>query len=291
MLPTRIAGIAKVEVPAALLDEALTNAGADASENFDDTAVGDPVMRNPDMTGAEDRWILATAQAGRAKQKFTKLAPEEQRKFRDLLGRAGSSAERLYLWKAFAACHPVDECAVFADRIRGQKPAWLPANCKLSGETTIAPAVRGELDPLYALERNEAQRAAAKERKPVPAAVLPTARFNQFSGLTGVSYETKKDPNLADTVQAIEHGVSKGVPVPVALGNGPGQYARHVIIIGVEAGTPKMYTIHDPQSGDTVTRTIEDLENGALNLAGLNRITAVEAARFDEREPPEVAAC
>ena len=102
---------------------------------------------------------------------------------------------------------------------------------------------------------------------------------------------TTKDPAAEDALEAIDAGTDAGVPVPIVIGNGPGQYTHYVLVTGSDEGPPQTYTIHDPWSGETVTRTRDDLENGKIDIAGSNQITAVEDPQLQSAEPATKATC
>lgn len=342
MIPLLILGIAAVAAVAVAIYHALTSAGDDADQNFGTAEVGKPVAHCP----LDDQKIISSAQAKRANDKFDKLSPEEQERFQKILDNAGSADERMYIWKAFAACHSVDECSDFADKIRGKDADWMQNNLKLTGSTngtgvqqqwshscnaTTAQAVHGEMDPVYALKEHEdnpsfgsvdASDATAKnpklaqEQKDMleseydgPASGKHSGvaanrddagsgsgrwasdKFNDLSDVTGVTYVTEKDPNVGDALKSVDAGVDQGVPVPIVIGNGPGQYTHYVLVTGKDAGPPETYTIHDPWSGETVTRSADDVKNGKIDIAGSNKITAIENPDLVGSEPETTATC
>jgi type VI secretion system secreted protein VgrG len=118
-------------------------------------------------TEGDERKILNPFQAARAELKYQALSAAQKKAFDALIGKAKSRDEEAYLKKALAAGRTVDEIAAFADRIRGQSPAWMRDNLKLTGSTTgtgvqqqfstscnatVVQAIHGELDPIYALQ-------------------------------------------------------------------------------------------------------------------------------------------
>jgi hypothetical protein len=346
MLPLIIVGIALVALAAVAIYDALTGAEDDANQNFGTGKVGDPVVHCPDSMSADQKKIISTAQAKRANDKFNKLSPEDQKRFQDLLDKAGSDEERLYIAKAFAACHSVDECEAFANKIRGKDKTWLNDNCKLTGSSTgsgvqqqwshscnatTVEAVHGEMDPIYALgvhednpnfgkvddadANKENPNLAADQKKMLeseysgPSSAKHTGvaanrgeankgggrwaddYFNGLSDETGVTYTNQQDPNVVDAMKSIDAGVSQGVPVPIVIGNGPGQYTHYVLVTGMDPGPPKTYTIHDPYSGKTVTRTADDVKDGKINIANSNKITAIENPKLESKTPETKATC
>lgn len=343
MLPLIIIGIV-VAVAAIALYKALTAAEKAANAKFSTKPVGDPVERCPlKEKGAQ---IVSEAQAKRANDKFDKLSDADRKKFQAILKNAKSDEERMYIWKAFGACHSIDECDKFAGKIRGKSPKWLNDNCRLTGSSkgtgvqqqwshscnaTTAQAVRGEMDPVYSLNEHEQNpnfgkvddsdatkdnpNLAAEQKKMLQSQYVGSAAgahsgvaanrdsaasgsgrwasdlLNDPAEQTGVTYSTKKDPSTADATKAIDSGVDQGVPVPIVIGNGPGQYTHYVLVTGKDAGPPPTYTIHDPWSGNTVTRSADDLKNGKLNIAGSNKITAVEDPQLQSATPATKATC
>ena len=263
-----------------------------------------------------------------------------------ILGKASSSEERLYIWKAFAACHSVEECRKFADKIRGKNKTWLNDHLKLTGSSkgkgvqqqwshscnaTTVEAVHGEMDPVYALKVHEdnpkfgsVDDADATKKNPKLAAdqkaMLESTyagsaagahkgvaanrgnaaagsgrwasdKFNQLSKVTGATYVTEKDPNVPNAMKSIDASVRQGVPVPIVIGNGPGQYTHYVLVTGSKAGPPKTYSIHDPWTGTTVSRSADAVKNGRINIAGSNQITAIENPKLEHKSPALKAKC
>jgi hypothetical protein len=103
--------------------------------------------------------------------------------------------------------------------------------------------------------------------------------LNSNSDTTGVTYTTKQmggTTTVNTALTAIDKGVSKGQPVPIVIGNSPTNYQHYVLVTGSDQGPPKTYTIHDPWSGTTVTRTEAQIKNGTLNIAGSNQVSAYE---------------
>lgn len=344
MLPLIILGIAAVAVAAIAIYNALSSSEKDADAKFSSKPIGDPVEHCP--LKQEGARIVTEAQAKRANDKFDKLSDEDKKKFQDLIRNAKSDEERMYIWKAFGACHSIDECSSFAQKIRGKSPKWLNDNCRLTGSSsgdgvqqqwshscnaTTAEAVRGEMDPVYALKEHEDNpnfgkvddsdatkdnpNLAAEQKKMLESEYTGPASgkhkgvaanrgeassgsgrwgsdfFNDPAEQTGVTYVTKKDPSNSDALKAIDGGVSQGVPVPIVIGNGPGQYTHYVLVTGEDDGPPKTYTIHDPYSGKTFTRTEDDIKKGKIDIAGSNRITAVEDPQLEAAKPAEKATC
>jgi hypothetical protein len=274
--------------------------------------------------------IISGPQAQRGDEKLARLSPAERERFLRLIERAGSCQEAAYLWKAFAACHSVAECEAFGDKIRNKDVVWMRDNLQLANSSTgtgvqqqwshscnatTAEALRGQMDPVYALQTHEANpnmgqvdgndptkfnpNLAEEQRRmltstyhgPTSADHAGTAvgrdqaggsgrwaddLFNQNSSATGVTYATSLDPSGAQAVNMVDQGLQTGAPVPIVIGNGPGQYTHYVMVLSSDPGPPKTYLIHDPWSGQTVTRTEDQMRNGTLDIAGSNQVTAVE---------------
>jgi hypothetical protein len=93
-------------------------------------ALADAMVSVPGIGDGYDDGILSLAQLRRAGRSI-RLSPPDAHAFADLLDRAGSESERAWLYKALAADHELPAIAEFADRIRGQEPAWLDGHLSL----------------------------------------------------------------------------------------------------------------------------------------------------------------
>src|SRR5262249_25493991 len=263
-----------------------------------------------------------------------KMSPADQESVKKLLDSAKSEPEKQYLLKGVAAGHSVKELQDFAKKIEGKDATWMRNNLSLTGNSsgrgveqqwkmscnaTTVEAVKGQMDPLYALKMHEenpsldqADNADPKKLNPKMAdeqkkmltssysgsqgsmsggeatARSDTAKrkgrwaddlLNSNSDTTGVTYSTKKlggTTTTATAVTPIDNGVSKGMPVPIVIGNGPQQYAHYVLITGMDPGPPKRYTVHNPGDGTTSVVTAAQISSGSMGLAGGNQITAYE---------------
>lgn len=118
-----------------------------------------------------DGQILRTFQQDVARTNLRGFCAADQEAFVALLNPNVSSEFNQYLYKALAAGHPLSAISTFADAIRGKDSAWMQDNLQLTGDTsgngvrqqwsfscnaTAVQAVRGELDPIYALATNTA---------------------------------------------------------------------------------------------------------------------------------------
>jgi len=141
--------------------------------------------------------IMSRSQAKRGRAKFETLSQVEKKHFLGILREAHSNTERLYIWKAFAACHTVAECEEFAKKVHGKKKDWLTTNLKLTGSpkgrgvqqqwshscnATTVQAIHGEMDPIYSLKVHEE---------------------NPHFGKVDDSDANKQNPNLAAEQKAI----------------------------------------------------------------------------------------
>ena len=100
--------------------------------------------------------------------------------------------------------------------------------------------------------------------------------LNDMSDVTGATYATDTNPTPDAAIGHIDQGLEDGVPVPIVIGNGENQFTHYVLVTDSTPGDPTTYTIHDPWSGETVTRTEDQIRNGTLDIAGSNTVTAVE---------------
>lgn len=255
------------------------------------------------VPGGEADATLGPEQEGRAGAIEQALAPEDQKKYRALLEGAKSPKERQYITKGLAAKHSVAELEAFAAKIAGKDETWLQDNLSLTGASvgsgvkqqwhdscgaTTFEAVMGELDPLYALKKREetprtdqaetADGGVAPGRDAKGRGMLGTDDLNRISASTGLSYENKTIPDggtVEEGISTLNAAGAKGEPVPIVIGNGSKDFAQYVLVTASDPGPPRSYSIHDPWSGETVTRSEKQMRDGELDLAGgLNRLEA-----------------
>jgi tetratricopeptide (TPR) repeat protein len=106
--------------------------------------------------------------------------------------------------------------------------------------------------------------------------------LNQRSATTGMSFTTRRvgtDITLSNLIATMDASLRQGMPVPIVIGNGLNQFTHYVLVTSLTPATatvPTTYTIHDPWSAQTVTRTITQINNGTLGIANSNQITAIE---------------
>ncbi len=279
--------------------------------------------------------IMGAYHSERAEKRFASLGIFENIQFCIQLILAKNYQERQWLFKALAANRTIDEIQTFAGRIRGQTREWMQDHLRLTGSTfdsgiqqqwshscnaTSVQAVRGEADPIYALEIHDnnpnpytANNASGTAANPSMAGDQKTMLESTYSGgasgahkgvsasrsniaagsgrwaddllnkqstQTGLGYSTKKIGSgfsVGDAIDAINAGVERGNPVPIVIGGTSTSYTHYVVVTQIDKGTtPHTYRIHDPWNGVTVTRSVDDLKNGTINLANSNIISAVE---------------
>lgn len=218
--------------------------------------------------------VLTANQAARAMAAFNRMSPEDQAKFTALMNNAKSENERLYLLKALAAGHNINELETFAGRINGQNDNWMRDNLRLTNSTsgtgiqqqwshscnaTMTQAVRGENDPIYALNMhdnnpnfnsvnnnngmaqnpNMAQDQSNMLQSPYTGGLGPMAGgtaanrgnpnagsgrwaddlLNQDTGNTGTTYNTQTGTTGQQAVDNIDNGLANGSPVPIVVGD------------------------------------------------------------------------
>jgi hypothetical protein len=254
--------------------------------------------------GVSLREVLDSAQASealspylqeRARVALEALAPEEQGRFGELLDSlAGSPLHQAYLAKALAAGNTLDDLEWFRGAIQGQDEDWLRANATLIGEAplvqsftdscvpTVAQALQGELDPVYALRHRLAgsvsevdeedpervnARVSGEQRRmlegqggvAVPRAQkggrgVPSNKGYEWladgaGDDAGIDYQlqdTRGDPEAA--LEVLDRNLTWGIPTPTGVGS---QRAGHALL-AVERrgeGEDAEYLIYDPWLG------------------------------------------
>jgi chromosome segregation ATPase len=283
--------------------------------------------------GRIDRKIIGSAQKERAESKLNALDEESRKRFNKLAEQAKSPAELDYLTKSLAANYSIDEIEAFAKKINGKNDEWMQNNLRLTGSTdgkgvkqqwkhscnaTTAQAVRGELDPIYALKLHEentditsADNADATKTNPKLAAEQKKMLESKYTGgvaggtagtalnrgdagksgrwgddlvnnmseTTGVEYANKKigpSYTVDDAITDVDTGLKKGHPVPLVIGANSTNYQHYVLVTGRNEGPPPTWTIHDPWDGVTVTRSVQDIKDGKINVANCKAISALD---------------
>ena len=261
----------------------------------------------------------------RADAKMKALPPEDQAKVQALLDGAKSDKEKQYLTKGLAAGHTPAELEEFAKKINGKDDTWLNDHLRLVGDSkgkgieqqwsyscgpTTVEAIKGELDPLYAMKVREenpnfesADDADGLKMNPKMAQDqkdmlkggkgVATSRndpdkegsglvfktlLNKQTDSTGLVYDSKvlgKDTTVDDALNTMQDGVSKGVPVPITVGDAKQPYAHAALVTAVDKGPPRTFTIHDPYYGKTDTFTEDQIKNDQVNVGGWKHVGVV----------------
>jgi type VI secretion system secreted protein VgrG len=288
-------------------------------------------------TKADTRQILNKHQASRAELKYKALSPADQKAFDQAIAKAKSDDEKAYLKKALAAGRSTAEITAFADRIRGKDATWMQDNLKLTGSSTgtgvqqqfshscnatTLQALKGELDPIYALQVHDQNPNLGKVDDLDPMKMNPSLaaeqkavlespytgklgnmgggvadargghagsgrwlddKLNAQTASTGIHYDTQMVGAGLSEKQAtanIDAAVRQGAPVPIVIGTNPGDTTHYVLVTGASDTQPTTYTLHDPWTGTTMTRTRAQMESGQLDILGMNHISAVEQPSF-----------
>lgn len=261
----------------------------------------------------------------RAAEKMDKLSPEDRAKVQKLLDGAKSDQEKRYLTKGIAAGHSAAELEAFAAKIAGKDDTWLNDNLRLVGDSkgkgieqqwsyscgpTTVEAIKGELDPLYAMKIREenpdfqsADNADGMAKNPGIAADqkamlvdgkgVATSRddpegkgsglvfstlLNKQADSTGLVYDTQRlgsDVTVDDAMATMADGVNKGVPVPITVGDAKHPFAHAALVVAVDPGPPRTFTIHDPYYGRTDTFTEDQIKNDQVSVGGWNHVGVV----------------
>jgi hypothetical protein len=217
--------------------------------------------------GRIDRKIIGSAQKERADKRLASLDEESRKRYNKLAEQAKSPQELDYLSKALAANHKIEDIEKFAAKIRGKDEKWLNDNLKLTGSSTgtgvkqqwshscnstTVQAIKGEMDPLYALKLHE-------ENKDISAADNTDA--------------TKVNPKLAEEqrkqLESEYSGKADGKHKGVAANRenkekkGSGRWADDLMndmsdVTGIEYANKKV-----DDSGYKVEDAMKDVEAGA----------------------------
>ncbi len=240
--------------------------------------------------------VLGTAQASRAEELTKQLSPKDAKELKSVMESAKSEKEKQYITKGLASGHSVAELKKFAAKIAGKDEKWLQDNLSLTGNSegkgvkqqwsmscnaTAQEAVRGEMDPLYALKMHEdnphlteaddksgskLNPTLAKEQKKLlesknedgskggqavarGSGISARGRWNtdllnKISKSTGVDYERKvvgTDETMDETVGSINDGLAKGAPVPIVVGDGGQNATAHYVVIMATDPGPPRY--------------------------------------------------
>ncbi len=254
--------------------------------------------------------VMGEAQALRAVTELEALSAPDAAHFKALADAAASPLERAFLFKALGAGYTVDEIEPFEAAIHGWDGAKLLSTLNLADPitddgnqtgvkqqhhsscvATTGQALRGEVDPIYALQvRTEnsdihvADEAdafklnpkLAEEQKVVLEAAggLATSRgsgwgqgvnwdrlyevYDARAAQTGFVYATveldhRPDLTVDTALDAIASQLNKGIPTPLLVGVQWATKCHAMIALEVQGtGPDQRFLIHDPWVGDTM---------------------------------------
>jgi hypothetical protein len=206
--------------------------------------------------------ILGSAQNDRASAVLKKMKPADQAEVQKLMDSAKSEPEKQYLLKGVAAGHSVKELQDFAKKIQGKDATWMRDNLSLTGSSkgtgveqqwsqscnaTTVEAVRGQMDPIYALKMHE-----------------DNPNLDQADNTSG----TKVNPNLAADQKAMLEsqykgsvsGGSAGQAAPRS-GGGSGRWADDLLNNNSDS-TGISYSTKQLGGTTTVATAMTTIDNG-----------------------------
>ncbi len=267
--------------------------------------------------------VMGLSGAVHAAERYVALPEPERRAFDATLAAAASPLERAFLFKALGAGYAAPEVSEFAQKIHGWPEAKLLETLNLadpnadgketglkqqfeaSCAATTAQALRGELDPIYALKVRTQNKdinsfdptdplklnpALATEQKTrletaggvatprgtagagTPWDALDTM-YNAESAHTGLVFKNvqldKVQPpqTVAQALDAIAGQLDKGIPTPLLVGSTWAPKCHALIALEVDgAGPTQRFLIHDPWVGNTTWVTREQFLDGTAQL-------------------------
>ena len=283
---------------------------------------------------------LGPAQLNRARDLVARMPPPDRDNVQGMVAKAGEG-ERPYLVKALASGHSAAELAAFHAQVAGKPQTWMRDNLHLVGNThgkgvkqqwanscvaTTVQAVRGELDPIYALRTNQQNpnptraddkdgmrlnpRSAAEQRAELRDSKSDGDNragpkfphlgeddgdiIKHLDRATGLKFRIKSvipknilydDKDLRapqavdDAIAGVKSSLKSGLPVPLGVvrvsdGHEVGIHLKSKMLVGshlvlctrFEPGPPPRYSIHDPDTGNTLVVTEAELRTGKLPL-------------------------
>lgn len=264
--------------------------------------------------------VMGEAQALRAVELLAKLPAADAAKFSALVDQAQSPLERAFVFKALAAGYPVAELEPFAAQIRGWDRAKLLSTLNLADPIvedgaqtglkqqfrascvpTTGQALRGEVDPVYALAvrtgNTDVHRADEADpyalNKPLAdeqAKVLtdaggapsprsswygsgtPWARldevYNRVAAQTGfvyasVQFDEHPELTLDAALDELAGQLGRGIPTPLLVGVAGAPKCHAMIALEAQGtGGDQRFLIHDPWEGTTLWVTRAELVAG-----------------------------
>jgi hypothetical protein len=260
--------------------------------------------------------IIGTFQKQRADDRLKSLPMPEKVRFQTLLTRARSKEEQQYLIKALAVGHPVKSVEDFATTIRGKDRAWLRDHLTVTNNSkgkgiqqlwndacgpVTALAAKGELDPIWSLRYQKCDQKKFQKlllERPYSNGTtggVAVARGNNGGGgrwiedfltlekkKTGITYSLRHlqgGYGLSNAMADLDSALAAGVPVPIVAKSA--SVSHYALALSVRtANGQKIYTIHDPWSGQTVERTETDFRRSRLDLAGNDQLSSLSMPKW-----------
>jgi hypothetical protein len=300
--------------------EAQAGAGDEAGGGVWDTIKGwFGGKKKPEPQKPVPRADLGQPQQDRADKLLGAMSDDDRKKVQKLLDDAPADQKK-YLTKAIATKHTAAEIEAFARKIAGKDQKWMDENLHLVGLSegkgikqqwadscgpTTVQAMKGELDPIYALKLHEENtditkaddsdgtdlnaKMAAEQKKNLEdhggiavnrdhhgAGMTLTGHLNEQTDKLGVKFDIESvgtDDGMTKGLNDAEAALKKGLPVPVRVGGDNG--GHFVLMTGVEDGPPRRYSFHDPWEGKTLVFTDEQIKQNKINIAGWTKMTHI----------------
>jgi hypothetical protein len=263
--------------------------------------------------------VLGSFQSSRAREIMLDMSGGTLAAYTRIIENASNGTEREWIHKALAAGRSVADIATFANRIRGQSNDWMRDHLQLSNSTggrgmqqqwndscgpTTAQTVRGQLDPIYALQVHDqnpniytdlgatgapANAPAAAEQRTMlqnngGVAVNRGAAGGQGSSLgdylgdqtpnLGTNYRIRSVADLGGAGAACDEmnrHLDRGLPVAIRVSSG-GASGHFATVISRSGNT---YNIQDPWNGNMLQHTRNDFINNTLNIALWNQLSHI----------------
>lgn len=274
-----------------------------------------------------ERVVLGMAQRERAAENMAKMSPEDHAKVTKVLETAAAqNPDQVdYVAKALAAGHSTAEVEAFQKEIAGRDKAWMDEHLHLVGSSTghgikqqwshsCAPteveAMKGELDPIYAMQLRKANPHLDQADDKDASKVNPALANEQFNLLTqgggnaaprenadgsghgvkmskllnsegsvmGMQFDRKEigsDATMGEALDTAQEKLKGGLPVPISVGDDSNPYAHAAMMTGVDPGPPRRFSIHDPWTGSTKTYSEDDIRSGKLDVGSCKKIAAI----------------
>jgi len=266
------------------------------------------------------RGDVGPVQQKRADKALGDMSDDDKKKVQQVMDSASPDAKK-YLTKVLSSKHSAAEIEEFSKKIAGKDQKWLDENLHLVGlpdgkgikqqwadscVPTTMEAMKGELDPMYALKLHEdnpdvtaADEHDGKKKNPNMGQEQKTdleghggvakPRDDSGTGLdmgaylddqkdkVGLKFEGQSvdgdDAALNKGLNQAEKALKSGLPVPIRIGGDNGGHA--ILMTGVDDGPPRRFTFNDPYDGKTVTYTEEQIKKKQMNIAGWTKMTDI----------------